>query len=221
MTDVKTVADAAADKLLSIYAQTESDGWEHYSASRGVTIERNKTTALHRWRAKGTIDAPLAAVMKAASHTESRPHWDPMCSGGKELEVLEKWTAEGGIEAVWWCFTGVLLLVSPRDMCMALTIKEVVPGKAWITCSTSMVHDKCPPIKGNVRGRAEVAGLYVERNAADPAGKTDVTYIAAVNPAGWLPTWAVNLGAGKGAYCIDFLRKYVLKGERGDWKADA
>lgn len=94
-------------------------------------------------------------------------------------------------------------------------------GKAWITCSTSMVHDKCPPIKGNVRGRAEVAGLYVERNAADPAGKTDVTYIAAVNPAGWLPTWAVNLGAGKGAYCIDFLRKYVLKGERGDWKADA
>lgn len=27
MTDVKTVADAAADKLLSIYAQTESDGY--------------------------------------------------------------------------------------------------------------------------------------------------------------------------------------------------
>ena len=63
-------------------------------------------------------------------------------------------------------------------------------------------------------------GLYVERNASDPTGKTDVTYIAAVNPAGWLPTWAVNLGAGKGAYCIDFLRTYVLEGERGDWKAD-
>jgi hypothetical protein len=30
---------------------------------------------------------------------------------------------------------------------------------------------------------------------------------------------AVNVGAGKGAMCIDFLRQYVIKGERGKWNA--
>lgn len=69
---------------------------------------------------------------------------------------------------------------------------------------------------GNVRGRCDIAGLQLRANKA---GGTDVTYVAAVDPKGWLPKVLVNLGAGKGAFCIDFLRSYVATGQRGRWSA--
>lgn len=127
---------------------------------------------------------------------------------------------------------------------MALTVREVEPD-VWITASRSIEHLSCPARPGVVRGHSSIAGLELRRNQA---GGTDVTYIACVDPKvaslflsfldwrtggcadhhaadaarprqGWLPHWAVNIGAGKGAMCIDFLRQYVLKGERAQWAA--
>ena len=58
-------------------------------------------------------------------------------------------------------------------------------------------------------GEIIVAGLRVADNGR---GGVDVTYVACVDPKGWLPKVLVNLGAGKGAMCIDYLRKYVIEG---------
>ena len=66
---IKAAADAASEQLLKIVSEGEDNGWAHHSTARGVRIERNKSTPLHRWRATGTIGAGLAEVVKAASRT--------------------------------------------------------------------------------------------------------------------------------------------------------
>ena len=49
----------------------------------------------------GEIEAPLSDVLKVASAVETRPDWDPMCSGGEMLHEERRWTEEDGGEGVY------------------------------------------------------------------------------------------------------------------------
>lgn len=206
---VRQAADAAAADLLS-YAK-EKSGWEACSDTRGVRIERCCRTSPHAWRAFGTIDASLPEVVASARLVEQRPDWDPMCVEAGLVQAVDA-SPSAFYCVAWWVFRDALGLVSARDMCVALTVRELEPG-VWISACRSLPHPRCPEIESNVRGHAEVAGLLMEANAS---GGTDMTYVAVADPRGWLPPWLVNLGAGDGAYCIDNLRRHVLTGTRGD-----
>ena len=141
--DVRSTADAVAADLCALVA--EQDGWEPYKTRRGVRIERCRAAALHRWRAFGSIDAPLLTVVEAASKVASRPDWDPMCAEGRLVE--EAGTVESASYSVaWWVFKGVMGLVNARDMCVAMTVKEVRPG-VWVTASRSIEHPACPEVE--------------------------------------------------------------------------
>ena len=136
---------------------------------RAEHTERETHAQTHAWR-------------QVRTDRRTQPHTLPLVrvhslslSLSLSLSYRKPWQLTSAAATPMHC--RVLLLVSPRDMCMALTIKEVVPGKAWITCSTSMLHEKCPPIKGNVRGVAEVAGTYGQPVLRGPGGATPALYL--------------------------------------------
>lgn len=211
---IRDVSDAAFDAVLS--ATREEGCWREHSQSRGVRVQCDKTSSLYRWRAFNTIDAPLSEVVKVASLVEERPSWDPMTSRGWTVEVVERETDKvSGLTSlcscVCWEFKGLPGIVSTRSMCLALKVVEVEPG-CWVTACRSMDHPDCPPASGAVRGHTECAGLVLKANGANG---TDATYIASVDPKGWLPAPLVNLGAGKGAMCLEYLRQFVASEAAG------
>lgn len=232
---IVAAANAVADDIMEV-ARADfgpETGWEHYHTKNEIRVERNKRTALHKWRAFGHIDAPLHAVLNAAAKTDARPAWDPMCSYAKVIEKVSevpfdttasdaRLPAESGLATIYTCvqweFKGVLNIVSPRDLCMAFVQRREAPG-LWVSVSRSMSHPNCPPRPGCVRGDGIIAGL-VMKEASDGRGGTDITYVAQVDPKGWLPTFAVNLGSGKGAQCIKYLQKFVLEGRRAEIEHD-
>ncbi len=233
--DIVEKCEEAAAMVTCAARETEAKGWQPAYERHGVRVERNKRSKIHAWRAFGHVDATLAEVIPVASGTESRVEWDPMCCLGCTIDALPATALKegddcGGVGAVGpeeaglqelyacvnWAFGGILSIVSPRDMCLAFRVKRLAPG-VWVSAAKSMEHPSCPPVRGCVRGVTRFAGLLME---ACPTGGIDVTYVASVDPKGWLPGFAVNMGAGKGAMVVDFLRQYVTTGRRADWTAE-
>eukprot|EP00741_Cyanophora_paradoxa_P010947 tig00020553_g10583.t1 len=153
----------------------------------------------------GRIRHPPEDVLAVCSLLERRPEWDPLCSGGRLLKRIDDAHA-----LVWWSFYGLRPVISQREVLCTFGRRRL-PGGAWVVGSAEADLPDVPVEPGHIRSQVIIAGLVLDPVPPDGAGGSEaqhtlVHYVACVDPRGLLPHFAVNLGAGKGAWCIDSLR---------------
>ncbi|EME29036.1 hypothetical protein Gasu_36040 isoform 1 [Galdieria sulphuraria] len=198
---VVQVASEVLQDTVELAFGKEEGNWEFLKVKNNIRICRKKTGSLHTFRGVGKVSYPLEQILPVATCVESRPSWDPLCKEGKLIRKIDN-----TYSLVWWSFHGVLV-ISDRDFCLALAVKEISED-GTVCISTRSVEDaSCPSFSGYVRGYANVAGILLKpcENSQD----TLVTYIGNVDPKGMLPHWAVNIGGEKGAMCIHYLQCYL------------
>ncbi|KAK4526098.1 hypothetical protein GAYE_SCF19G4009 [Galdieria yellowstonensis] len=202
--DTSKVVQVASEVLkdtVELALEKEEGNWEFLKVKNDIRICRKKTGSLHTFRGVGKVSFPVEQILPVATSVESRPAWDPLCKGGRLICKVDDIYS-----LVWWSFHGVLV-ISDRDFCLALAVKEISEDGSVCIATRSLEDPSCPSKPGYVRGHANLAGILLK--PLDNGEETLVTYIGNVDPKGLLPHWAVNIGGEKGAMSIHYLQCYL------------
>eukprot|EP00871_Galdieria_phlegrea_P004257 jgi/Galph1/4832/GphlegSOOS_G3464.1 len=216
---IHQVATASLQETVDLANEKEEGNWNFLKEKNNVRICKKKTGSLHTFRGTGIISYDLEEILPVATLVDrydfielvanffniffetSRPTWDPLCKDGKFLREIDD-----TVSLVWWSFHGVLI-ISDRDFCLALNVKRISEDGSVCITTRSVEDPSCPLYPNYVRGYANLAGIVLK--PCEGTNGTKVTYIGNVDPKGYLPHWAVNIGGEKGAMCIHYLQDYL------------
>ncbi|XP_032993493.1 START domain-containing protein 10-like [Lacerta agilis] len=171
-------------------AECESQqGWLSWYDRSGISVWEQVVphADLAVYRIKGSID--MAGVTAETAYdvlhdTEYRSMWDINLVETHEIARL---TDNADVSYYAWKCPKPL---RNRDV---VTLRSwSVLDKAYIILNFSVKHPKYPPRKGTVRAASRLAGYLVQPTGHDSCR---MTYLAQLDPKGFLPKWIVNKAA--------------------------
>ena len=163
-----------------------NNGWQQIKQSDGITVYRRVVdgSPLKEFRGRGTIDAPVAAILAVFSDVPHATEWMDSCNGSRLVED------HGDTDKVVYNRTHAPWPVADRDAVLHNVARFDAAERAVELDFWSVDDAKQPPVKGVVR-MPFLRGHWILWPSADGAA-TRVEYQVHANPGGALPTWLVN-----------------------------
>lgn len=158
--------------------------WESVSDQDGVAVERRAVegSALKEFRGRGTIAAPLAAILAVFNDVDRATEWMDSCARSSLVDD------RGERQKVVYNRTRAPWPVSDRDAVLRNDLLfDEAQGRVRIEFS-SVDDPKMPPVKGVVRMPYLRGHWYLWPTATG----TRVEYQVHADPGGALPNWLVN-----------------------------
>uniref|UniRef100_A0A915PPH4 START domain-containing protein 10 n=1 Tax=Setaria digitata TaxID=48799 RepID=A0A915PPH4_9BILA len=164
---------------------------------------------LHMIKAKAMLsDVPASVVYDVLHDPQYRPKWDKYHVATIDIGLINP------NNDICYYAVGGMAPLKVRDFVLQRSWLDV--GKEKYICSHSICHEKCPPVKGYIRGIVYLTAYYIrdlEQNGCQ------VTYINHSDPKGEVPAWLTNhLAKVIGPKFIRRIHKACLKYE--NWKAN-
>lgn len=170
----------------------QTDGWEFFVESHGVTIYRqyNEKSGLYEYKIYGTLDDVKPDVCaQVYMDIEYRRQWDTYV---KELYEF----TDGSRQLLYWN-VNYPWPMSNRDYVYKRDLKvlEKNGNKIWVVLAQSATASKIPEKDGVIR-----VDDYIQSCALTTDGKMgSKAYMRYYdNPKGMIPTWLINWGAKTG-----------------------
>jgi len=192
----------------SMYKEFNLDeGWVDYGEVDGIRVHSKDipNEPIRCFRGKGIIHATAEVIRLHLVQLDLRPYWDEMFIGGSFLmEITES------VRLVYYKFSAPWPVTS-RDFVVCAGEKLLEDG-TYLSVVHSVEREEFPDIEGFVRGYLSYSGFVVKpiENDADGRPRCEVTYLAQVDPKGWIPTLVVNLVNKDQPMCINKLRNAIL-----------
>eukprot|EP01062_Namystynia_karyoxenos_P062258 TRINITY_DN55173_c0_g1_i1.p1 TRINITY_DN55173_c0_g1~~TRINITY_DN55173_c0_g1_i1.p1 ORF type:complete len:259 (+),score=71.52 TRINITY_DN55173_c0_g1_i1:74-778(+) len=177
----------------------------------GVTVHARRTADSPVHMLLGLLEiGATVGQFQACLGFDRRGEWDDMFLEGRDLKA---YPADSSQEAVhvfhrYMAFRSPSRLVRNRDFEVVVAEKLCADG-SFLAKAESVTPSQTPPRKGFVRGEIRLSGFVVRPLAAR---RLQVTYIAQMDPKGWVPPQIVNLIATRQAGGIQRLREYLRHG---------
>eukprot|EP01090_Pellita_catalonica_P012713 TRINITY_DN2838_c0_g1_i1.p2 TRINITY_DN2838_c0_g1~~TRINITY_DN2838_c0_g1_i1.p2 ORF type:complete len:254 (+),score=59.47 TRINITY_DN2838_c0_g1_i1:911-1672(+) len=179
------MAEEMVEALLTLYKAGKEDGWEQISDKNGLKISKKeiKGDSIAAFKGTATIKYDSKEIRPLFLDVDEYKKWDSMLIDGT---VIEKKSSDGGyFELIHQKYQSPPM-ISNRDICCLGVLKDL--EGMWVAAYRSVESPKVPEIKDFVRADVHISG-FVFKTEGDA---TEVTYIAQMDPKGWIPTWAVN-----------------------------
>lgn len=188
------------DRVLEL---EKPDGWTFKQEERGVKVYTKAVDNCKLLYFKGTNIVKcesMCVLMQKMFKPEDRPKWDEMCISGRSAEGTPPF-----YRVTYVALKAPAAWISQRDLVGIGRWKFVSPDVV-VVALRSEEHPDLPEQNGFVRINF-IEGGYVLRDQGN--GTFLVTYTACVDPKGWLPTWAANMGCVKQALTLAKLKEYI------------
>jgi hypothetical protein len=177
----------------------ESDNWDFYQDENGVRVDVRDSpdNPIRSFRGAAIINATAEVIRLHLVQIDLRPYWDAAFQGGHyHMEVCEN------VRLVYYSFKAPWP-VTNRDFIVCAG-EKITDNGIVISAVSSIVRDDVPERDGYVRGVLGPSGFVIKPLDNDEEGKPRcmVTYMASVNPMGWIPTMVVNAVGIEQPMCI-------------------
>jgi len=191
------IAEKNFDILLQEYEKDE--GWEFFKDELGVVVHVRDLpdNPIRAFRGAGIVNATAEVIRLHLVQIDLRPYWDAAFEGGHyHMEICDN------IRLVHYSFKAPWPVTS-RDFVVCAGEKITDDGKV-LSAVSSIVRPDCPEKDGFVRGILGTSGFVVKPldNETDGKPRCMVTYLAQVNPMGWIPTMVANAVGIEQPMCI-------------------
>lgn len=172
--------------------EPQTEGWEFFTESHGVTIYRlyNETSGLYEYKVYGVLDDVLPDICaQVYMDLEYRKKWDSYVN-----ELYE--TEQQGKKYIYW-HVNYPWPMAHRDYVYARTLREMDYNgkKIWVVLARSENVPSVPEKDGIIR-----VDDYLQSCALTTDGKVGSKAFMRYydNPKGSIPTWLINWGAKTG-----------------------
>mmetsp|Transcript_22661 Transcript_22661/g.39096 ORF Transcript_22661/g.39096 Transcript_22661/m.39096 type:complete len:217 (+) Transcript_22661:94-744(+) len=187
-------------ELFDVVAE-DSEHWEFVKEADEIKVFRNRHLgALHVYRSRGVVKIAADEIVKLCWDFPNRPKWDPV---NERATVLQEFSQD--MACVSLKFSGLAVISSRELVGVFQKIKSEADGSTLIVFTSVDRTDGMQD--AGVLATSDLCGMMF-RPCKDNSDWCELEYIGRVNPNGWIPTWATNLGSIKGAWSIDWYRKY-------------
>jgi hypothetical protein len=160
--------------------------WREVYVNDGITVyaQKQPTTGIIAFRARGVIDAPMEQVMEVLRKVEISEDWMP--------DISEKYTLKNisDYEAITYSVNELPWPLADREMILRNALR-LDPRRKFIVVDVYSEEEAAPPLSGeNVR-----AYMHCGRTRLRPAdaNRTEMDLVLYVDPRGYIPTWMANL----------------------------
>lgn len=199
---VTHASDRCMQDLLSASRPELADDWKLYKIKRGVEISRRYQGPVMVVRGRSYINVPPAELQSLASAIETAKQWDPSFVEGQHLRNVKE-----NLDLLRLVFSsGAGPLFRNREF-IVYERRETMDDGTQVIAVSSLPRELASglyPEEGRlVRGLLLQSGWVIER--VEQSDACIVTYVAQVDPAGWLPKWLVNILSSKLVLVIDDL----------------
>ncbi|KAH7824339.1 putative StAR-related lipid transfer protein 10 [Monocercomonoides exilis] len=191
-----------ADELLDRMRKMSEDEslWKKSKTDSGVDIFEGKVSTKYRqFRGVGYVDQPLATMVSVVKDAEKRKQWNEQMMGNEVVEDISE-----HVKVIHSKFNGGA--ASNRDFCVFYT--DHLSDTEYIDAQTSIIHEKCPVMKGFVRATCLISGT---RMIAESPTRTKVFYLGQVDLGGMVPSFVANIVNMKQPLCIARMRDFAMK----------
>jgi NAD(P)-dependent dehydrogenase (short-subunit alcohol dehydrogenase family) len=169
------------------HADASKDGsWQQIKQGDGITVYRHvvEGSPLKEFRGRGTVDAPVAAILAVFNDVPHATEWMDSCNGSRAVADISD------SEKVVYNRTHAPWPVSDRDAVLH-NVARFDEAERRVELDFWSVDDaKEPPVKGVVR-MPYLRGHWILWPSTD-GQTTRVEYQVHANPGGALPSWLVN-----------------------------
>jgi len=174
-------------------------GWDFFKDENGIRIDIKDSpdNPIRSFRGAGIVNATAEVIRLHLVQIDLRPYWDAAFLGGNyHMEVCDN------VRLVYYSFKAPWP-VTNRDFFVCAGEKITDDGKV-LSAVSSIERPDCPEKDGYVRGILGPSGFVVKPLDNDDEGKPRcmVTYMAQVNPMGWIPTLVANAVGVEQPMCI-------------------
>jgi len=184
------------------------EGWNKVKEQDGLTLYDKidpKNDALHLVKSQGVLEVPIQKCFDLVNETsmESRKKWDQDLAF---YDVKEQITDKIMLTHVG--FTAPMPVAS-RDFCAIRCTTQIDGNYYFFGCS--VIHSSIPEDATGtyVRGTIHISGFYMK---PEDENHTFIANVTQVDPAGWIPTWVVNLGKTKALTRLENMRDVLTAG---------
>lgn len=198
------IAESNFNVMLEEYEKEE--GWVLMSEQDGIRIEYkdDPDNPIRAFRGSGIIHATAEIIRLSLIQLDIRQYWDPAFIGGHyHMEVSEN------VRLVYYSFKAPWP-VTNRDFFVCAGEKITDDGIV-LSAVSSIEREDCPEKEGFVRGILGPSGFIVKplENEDDGRPRCMVTYLAQVNPMGWIPAMIVNTVNVEQPMCILSIKNQI------------
>ena len=165
---------------------SKDESWQQIKQADGITVYRHvvEGSPLKEFRGRGTVDAPVAAILAVFNDVPHATEWMDSCNGSRSVADI------GDSEKVVYNRTHAPWPVADRDAVLH-NVARFDAAEHRVELDFWSVDDaKEPPVKGVVR-MPYLRGHWILWPSTD-GQTTRVEYQVHANPGGALPTWLVN-----------------------------
>jgi len=180
------VAASLAAPAIARADASKDDNWQQIKQSDGITVYRHvvEGSPLKEFRGRGTIDAPVAAILAVFSDVPHATEWMDSCNGSRSVADISD------SEKIVYNRTHAPWPVADRDAVLH-NVARFDEAERRVELDFWSVDDaKEPPVKGVVR-MPYLRGHWILWPSTD-GQTTRVEYQVHANPGGALPNWLVN-----------------------------
>ena len=180
------VAASLASPMMARADESKDGGWQQIKQADGITVYRHvvEGSPLKEFRGRGTIDAPVAAILAVFNDVPHATEWMDSCNGSHAVADLSD------SEKVVYNRTHAPWPVADRDAVLHNVARFDAAERRVELDFWSVEDAKEPPQKGVVR-MPYLRGHWILWPSSD-GQTTRVEYQVHANPGGALPNWLVN-----------------------------
>jgi hypothetical protein len=180
------IAASLAAPTIARADASKDDNWQQIKQSDGITVYRHvvEGSPLKEFRGRGTVDAPVAAILAVFNDVPHATEWMDSCNGSRSVADLSD------SEKVVYNRTHAPWPVADRDAVLHNVARFDAAERRVELDFWSVDDAKEPPVKGVVR-MPYLRGHWILWPSTDRQ-TTRVEYQVHANPGGALPNWLVN-----------------------------
>ncbi|KAG6543306.1 hypothetical protein Mapa_015220 [Marchantia paleacea] len=199
---VTHASERCVQDLLAASRPELYDDWKLYRIKRGVEISRRSQGPVMLVRGRSFVDVPPSQIRSLASAIETAKQWDPYFVEGQYLRSVQE-----NLDLLRLVFSGGAGPLFRNREFIVYERRETMDDGTQVIAVASLPRELAagiyPEESKLVRGLLMQSGWVIEQ--VEQSDACIVTYVAQVDPAGWLPKWLVNILSVKLVLVIDDL----------------
>jgi len=181
-----------------------SPSWSYIGSKNDVRMYQSSSSNLHKFLGTTELDVTLDMVEEMMRDPANLKFIDPMCI---ELNIEAKLNGDHHIlHAVFQ----MPPFIRNRDF-VWIAVNRRLSNSLFVTAGRSIAVKEYGEKEGLIRGEIRASGFVVE--SIGDGSRVRMSYVAQVDPSGWVPTKLVNFVSREQAY-----KPGVIKEKLGEFK---
>jgi len=199
--ELKAISDKTIARVLEATKGKENEGWQSIGEKDSMKMYKKITndSPIHSVKGIGLIRADPKLILSYTKGVEKVKDYDQLCIDAKILQ-----TFDDSHDVIYASYSLGMFFLYNREF-IFLENRTYSERDGYVVACVTVPFDY-PAVYSNVRGEMLPSGWVIKE--IEP-GLCEVTYMAQVDPKGWIPTLIVNLVASDALASLPKIRNIL------------